>query len=431
MTPKRSTAAIWRFISGVLFGALLLSVSAVPANAATVKATTVTFATGSKSLSTLARARLAAAKLDIDESSKVTIKVFTLEKNKSSAKTKKAKSLGEARLSAVKSWIKSQTGITQFSTSNTVVRSGSAATANRIEIYVVPLSKMDRCLKRSGLTSAAPIVRMFWLGINTNGSQDSLYQIHLAGTTAKTFTQGSDSSRPNIYCGGPGNDVFSGTLSSHAGHMDWFFGNGGNDTVNLIRGGGFRGGAGNDRAETLSCTPGATVVESYFGGEAGNDTVGNYDGRLTGQLTSCGSGLGGSGNDTIELMTSGSFQGDEDDDRILATSSSSWTFYGNDGNDFVATLAANQSFDGNEGADRVGTMTGGDFRGLNGDDVVEIFQAGHFNGGSNSDSILDVILDGQSLLAGRTTMVETCHSVAAASNFACPTSANQPLSLIQ
>ena len=109
-------------------------------------------------------------------------------------------------------------------------------------------------------------------------------------------------SAPVVICGFGGNDYVSGSLGLGPG--DVFLGGAGDDVLDVLTGGTFHGGDGNDRI-------GNAFNSGTFNGGAGDDNVFS----LTG-----GTFNGGDGNDTVDYLESGTFNGGAGDNSVALRS---------------------------------------------------------------------------------------------------------------
>lgn len=139
------------------------------------------------------------------------------------------------------------------------------------------------------------------------------------GTTFATL------SADDVYYGGPGGDIITGTVAGT------FIGGDDDDTTEGTVEGVFIGGDGDDAAQE--------PVEGMFDGGAGNDYAATVAGRFLGgadvdaasAVTEMGIFYGGDGDDAVTDLY-GVFSGDADDD-IVGTVFATGAFYGGDGTD--------------------------------------------------------------------------------------------------
>lgn len=242
--------------------------------------------------------------------------------------------------------------------------------------------------------------------------------------------------------GTSGNDILNGTILSDQifgfGGNDTLNGNSGNDTLNggtgsdVLNGGAgddvLNGDTGNDTADYSTSTAGVTVILNLAGaqntGGAGTDTLtsienligsnfndelrvfglfdnitrhytlngGAGDDHLSGGSSAGNSTVtlnGGTGNDQLNLLYSGTANGDAGNDNLWAIGRGNGTLNGGDGNDVLTeqwkdNLRGNYTLNGDAGNDQLlgdGTLNGG----TGNDQLVGGTGNGTLSGGSGND----------------------------------------------
>lgn len=241
---------------------------------------------------------------------------------------------------------------------------------------------------------------------------------------AASLTDGRD-----LVCGFGGDDRLSNADGPPLALGDVFLGAAGDDTVDLVRAGGFvDGGQGDDRVGRLSASFHEDEPVAGFRGGTGGDVVGflggvpglvTFDGgdgddrvdhhfggtfnggagndAVTGDLGGDGEGSphphfnGGAGDDHVRYMYFARFDAGDGDDSA-GTVTYVGRFLGGGGADHVEQLHGEEdygqgSFSGGDGPDTVTDMHGGEFLGQDGGDGVQRMYGGTFFGGLGDDYV--------------------------------------------